>query len=78
MGSKYWLDSQTIRNILLAIIPFLALVLKSFGFEFTPNDQNDLIDLIVSLVAAVSGLYFLIKAMIGRFKADRPLRGYKY
>jgi len=75
--TKFYLDSQTIRNLLGLILPLLAFGLQAFGIQFTPDDQNDLIDIIINLVAAVSGAYFWIQAFVGRFKADQPLRGTK-
>ncbi len=69
MNTKYWLDSKTVRSVLLGALPTVYYVAKLFGFEL----PEGLLEQIVEGVAALLTLVSLIGAFIGRMKADQPL-----
>lgn len=69
MEQKWWLNSTTVRGILVAVLPTIALVLKAFGIEFQSEQMNSITDGIVAVVGMIGTIY----AIVGRVKADKPL-----
>jgi hypothetical protein len=75
METKPAINSQTIQGILMVAIPFMALALKVFGLELTPDEQTTLVDLLTALALSVIGLWGIIRAVNGRLKADKQISG---
>ena len=73
MEQKWWLDSATIRGVLVATLPTLALLLKAFGVEFGSEEQTAIVNGLVGLVGMAGAIY----AVIGRFRATKTLGGRK-
>lgn len=65
MNEKWWLNSQTVRGALLAILPTIALILKVAGVEVGDDELNTIVEAVVSVV----GLFGVLMAIAGRFKA---------
>lgn len=68
-GTKYWLDSTTIRGALVTVIPTVALILKVFKVQIASGEQQSLID----GITAVAGLVGTVVAIIGRFRATQSI-----
>lgn len=69
MNDKWWLDSQTVRGSLIAVLPTIALLLKVAGIEVGDGELNTIVEAVVSLV----GLIGVLMAIAGRFKAKEPI-----
>lgn len=68
-GTKYWLDSTTIRGALVTVIPATALILKVFNVQIASGEQQSIID----GITAVVGLVGTVVAIIGRLRATKVL-----
>lgn len=69
MNDKWWLDSQTVRGSLLAVLPTITLVLKLAGVDVADGELNTIVETIVSVL----GMVGVLMAIAGRFKAKQPL-----
>ena len=77
METKFYLDSQTIRGAIIAAIPIIAMVLKLFGIMMTEDEINLLTDYGFTIASALMGIYGIYMVVVGRWKAETPLRGRK-
>ena len=68
-GTKYWLDSTTIRGALVTVIPAAALILKVFNVQIASGEQQSIID----GITAIAGLVGTVVAIIGRFRATQSI-----
>lgn len=68
-GTKYWLDSTTIRGALVTAVPAAALIFKVFNVQIGSSEQQSIID----GITAVVGLVGTVVAIIGRFRATKTL-----
>ena len=68
--SKWWLNSTTIRYACLTTAPALVFVLKLFGVDISEGEIGAIVDAIVAIMSAIG----VIGILIGRFKANKPLR----
>lgn len=71
MEQKWWLNSATIRGILVAVLPTIAILLKAFGVDFGSDEQTAIINGVVGVIGMAGAIY----AVIGRFKATKTLGG---
>jgi hypothetical protein len=71
--TKFWLDSTTVRGALVTVLPAIALILKAFDIDIGEGEQENLVD----GIAAVAGLIGTVYAIVGRFRASRPLSASK-
>ena len=67
--TKAWLDSLTIRGLLVVVI---GLAVSNFGL---PVDAEVLSDQIIEGLALVIDFVGLLMAAVGRQRADTPLGG---
>ena len=63
---KGLLASKTVWGAGLAVLASLA---SLFGYSFTEGDQQAVVEVVTTLVAALSGLY----AIYGRIKASKKI-----
>lgn len=71
--AKFWLDSTTVRGALVTVLPAIALILKAFDVDLGEGDRENIIDGIAALVGLVGTVY----AIVGRFRASKPLSASK-
>ena len=71
--AKFWLDSTTVRGALVTVLPAIALILKVFEIDIGEGERENLVD----GIAAVAGLIGTVYAIVGRFRASRPLSASK-
>lgn len=71
--AKFWLDSTTVRGALVTVLPAIALILKAFDIDIGEGERENLVD----GIAAVAGLIGTVYAIVGRFRASRPLSASK-
>lgn len=71
--AKFWLDSTTVRGALVTVLPAIALILKVFDIDLGEGDRENIID----GIAAVAGLVGTVYAIVGRFRASKPLSASK-
>lgn len=69
MDTKFWLDSNTVRGILVAAIPTVYQLAKLAGLEIPDGTLESIVD----GCAAVLQLAGLVLAFWGRHTADKPL-----
>lgn len=67
--AKFWLDSTTVRGALVTVLPAIALILKVFDIDLGEGDRENIID----GIAALAGLIGTVYAVVGRFRASKPL-----
>jgi 1,4-dihydroxy-2-naphthoate octaprenyltransferase len=67
MDSKYFLDSTTIRNLIIAIAPPIAGLI---GMAWS----DDHTDAAVVIIGCLVTIYGVVQGMRGRVKADQTLR----
>ncbi len=67
--AKFWLDSTTVRGALVTVLPAIALILKVFDIDLGEGDRENIID----GIAAIAGLVGTVYAIVGRFRASKPL-----
>jgi uncharacterized protein (DUF697 family) len=68
--NKYFLDSSTIRGILLTLVPTISTLLKLFGIEIGAEEQQGIIEGIAGIIGAIG----IVIAIIGRKKATMGIR----
>ncbi len=71
--AKFWLDSTTVRGALVTVLPAIALILKAFDVDLGEGDRENIID----GIAALAGLVGTVYAIVGRFRASKPLSASK-
>ena len=71
--AKFWLDSTTVRGALVTVLPAIALILKAFDIDLGEGDRENIID----GIAALAGLIGTVYAIVGRFRASKPLSATK-
>jgi hypothetical protein len=71
--AKFWLDSTTVRGALVTVLPAIALILKVFDIDLGEGDRENIID----GIAALAGLIGTVYAIVGRFRASKPLSATK-
>jgi hypothetical protein len=71
--AKFWLDSTTVRGALVTVLPAIALILKVFDIDLGEGDRENIID----GIAAIAGLVGTVYAIVGRFRASKPLSASK-
>lgn len=71
--TKFWLDSTTVRGALVTVLPAIALILKAFDIDLGEGDRENIID----GIAALAGLVGTVYAIVGRFRASKPLSASK-
>jgi|DEB0MinimDraft_10_1074344.scaffolds.fasta_scaffold10724_6 uncharacterized membrane protein len=64
--SKAWWQSKTIWGGLVVVI---AVIAQAFGYTISEGQQADLVDIILSVVAAAGG----VMAIAGRVMASKKL-----
>lgn len=67
--NKWWLNSQTVRGVLLTLAPTVITVLSLFGVHVKNDEFNILIDAVVAFM----GVWGVLMAIEGRFKATGTL-----
>ncbi len=67
--TKFWLDSTTVRGALVTVLPAIALVLKAFDIDIGEGERENIVD----GIAALAGLIGAVYAIIGRFRASKPI-----
>ena len=65
-GTKKWWESKTLWGSIIAI---LAAVVQIFGYQITPEMQQQLLSQITAVTAGIGGLI----AMYGRLKASKKI-----
>lgn len=73
MDQKYWLDSTTVQASLAQVVPFIVMLLNVFNVKM----GSDEVMTVVTAISAVWSAVAVVYAVMGRFKADRPLTGQK-
>ena len=73
-STKWWLRSGSIQGALIAILPTIAIILKIFGVDFLPDEQDTLKKCIPAVIVALAGIYGVIKAIVGRVQAKFGIR----
>lgn len=71
--AKFWLDSTTVRGALVTVLPAAALILKAFDIDLGEGDRENIID----GIAAITGLVGTVYAIVGRFRASKPISATK-
>ena len=71
--TKFWLDSTTVRGALVTVLPAIALILKAFDIDIGEGERENLVD----GIAALAGLVGTVYAIVGRFRASKPLSASK-
>lgn len=69
METKWWLDSSTVRASLVAFTAAIVPALRLFGIDIGDGEVKSIVDGICGLITLMS----VVWAIIGRFKADKPL-----
>ncbi len=73
-GSKRWFESSTIRNGIGAASAFLATIAATlWGVDFDASLLTEAWDKLVIVISGAYGVFASIKAIIGRFKADKKI-----
>lgn len=67
MEKKLWLNSTTVRGVLIALMPTIVVILNFAGVDLGSEEQQSLIDGVVGVV----GLIGAVVAIIGRFNAHK-------
>jgi len=69
METKFWLNSTTIRALLLGLLPTAYQLAKVLGLDL----PDGLLEQSIDGVSAITSLASIIWAFIGRIKAEKPL-----
>ena len=71
MENKSWYLSKTIWG---AVIMLIALILNQFGIVVSAEEQASIVDSIVASTDTILALAGFILTIVGRFKAETPLK----
>lgn len=67
--TKFWLQSNTVRGILIAALPTIYAIAKAMGLDLPDGALEQVVDGVAALLSVIG----LVVAFVGRHKAEKPL-----